>query len=141
VTLIEVLKLVAGDGYAYLASPYSKYHACCASPNSNYQDGMEAAFRDVCLASAWLLRRGVSSYSPIVQTHSIAAWGGINPADHDIWLPFDRPMMDAARGLIVVKMPTWEESYGVAHEIKVFAEAGKPMCFLSWPLPEDVACQ
>lgn len=123
--LIEALKLVAGDGYAYCATPYSKYPG-----------GMYAAYVDACKASAWCLKNGVRVFCPIAHSHPIAKYGEIDPVSHEIWLDADAPLMRAANGIIVVQMPTWRESYGVTHEIKVFAEANKPMCYLPWPLPE-----
>lgn len=115
----------------YLGSPYTRYEA------RGDQPGIFAAFDDVCLAAAYLIRRGVPVYSPIAHTHPIAIMGGIDPLDHSIWLPADQPMMDAAGGLIVVKMPGWQESKGVQHEIEAFEVACKPIGFMQWPLPNE----
>lgn len=41
----------------------------------------------------------------------------------------DRPLMDAAGGMILVTMEGWEDSKGVNHEMKVFLEAGKFVAF------------
>lgn len=111
-----------GDGYWYLASPYSKY-----------PDGIHAAFYEICRCSAWLVRQGVNIYSPIAHTHPIAVWGNIDPLDHAIWLPADKPLMQGARGLIVALMPTWQDSYGIGVEIREFADAEKPSYGLDWP--------
>jgi len=121
--LIERLKVAAGDGFLYLASPYSKYPA-----------GMEQAFQDAAIATAWLLRRGVHSFCPITHSHPIAVYGGLSLTDHEIWLPADRPMMNAARGIVVCQMPTWDQSFGIQHEIDVFKAALKPVEYLPWPL-------
>jgi hypothetical protein len=59
----------------------------------------------------------------------------MDPLDHDIWLPADRPMMNAAGGLLIVRMPGWSSSYGIKVEAGVFAAAGKPVEYLPWPLP------
>lgn len=108
------------SGYWYLGSPYSKY-----------MHGTEAAWSSVCLQAAVLIRRGISVYSPIAHTHPIAEHGRLDPLDHDIWLPVDRPLMDAAKGLIVLKLEGWSRSYGLAHEIEVFASAGKPVIYMT----------
>ena len=110
------------DGYWYLASPYSKYPG-----------GIEVAFQEVCCCAAWLLRQGVKVYSPIAHTHPIAMHGCIDPMDHGIWLPVDKPLMQGAVGLIVAKMPTWDISYGIGKEVEEFEVAGKPVLYLSWP--------
>lgn len=103
----------------YLATPYSKYPA-----------GIEMAFRDAAVLTGRLLSAGVRAYSPITHTHPIAIHGGLDPMDHSIWLPFDSAIMDKADALLVAKMSTWEQSYGIRHEIDVFRKAGKPRYYL-----------
>ena len=103
----------------YLASPYSKY-----------EGGIEAAFEMACKATAELIRRKVPVYSPIAHTHPIAIHGGLDPLDHEIWLPADSPMMKAAHGLIVWKAEGWRESHGIAFEIAEFASDGKPIVLI-----------
>jgi len=105
--------------YWYLGSPYSKYPA-----------GLNAAWEDVCRETARLIRAGVPVYSPIAHTHPVAMYGHMDPLDHSIWLPADKPMMDAACGLIVLKMEGWEASYGLKHEIEVFEAADKPIIYM-----------
>lgn len=108
------------SGFWYLATPYSLYPT-----------GIQAAFTDACHAAASLIRAGVPVFCPIAHTHPIAMVGEIDPLDHEIWLPADRPMMDAAKGLIVCKLYGWEESRGVAFEIETFKAAGKPILYLA----------
>lgn len=104
----------------YLASPYTKYEL-----------GLDAAFRDICAIAAELLREGVRVYSPIAHTHPIAIHGNLDPRNHDIWLPFDQAMMDAADAMCIADMHGWRESYGVQYEIETFRRAGKPIYFRS----------
>lgn len=105
--------------FYYLATPYSKYDG-----------GLEEAFAEACLQTALLVQAKVPVFSPIAHTHPIAMRAGMNPLDHTIWLPCDRPMMDAAYGIIVCMMAGWADSYGVQHEIDVFRDAGKPIVFM-----------
>lgn len=105
--------------YWYLGSPYSKYPL-----------GLEAAFNDICFIAGKFAQEGIPVYSPIAHTHPIAHRAGINPFDHSIWLPFDHPMMVAAGGLIVVKMVTWDQSYGLQKEIEYFQSEAKPVRYL-----------
>lgn len=100
----------------YLATPYTKYHL-----------GIEAAFVHAAEISALLLTTGVRVYSPIAHTHPLAVYGKLDPLDHNIWLPFDEAMMDAADCLIVARMKGWDESFGVKHEIEFFAKERKPI--------------
>lgn len=105
--------------YWYLGSPYSKYPG-----------GLDAAHKAVCENAALLIRAGIPVFSPIAHSHSIARAGGMDPLDHSIWLPADKPMMDAAEGLIVLKLSGWSRSFGLAHEITVFADARKPVFYM-----------
>lgn len=100
----------------YLATPYSKWSA-----------GLEDAFIEASKLAALLLRAGVKVYSPIAHTHPLAIHGNLDPLDHNIWLPFDEAMMTAAQVLIVAHMEGWQESKGIAHEIKFFEAAKKPI--------------
>lgn len=104
----------------YLATPYTKYPR-----------GMPIAFEDASRLAARLLCAGYRVYSPIAHCHPLAVYGGINPANHAIWIPFDESMMHAADALLVAQMPSWRISHGVAHEIDFFTKAGKPVLYLA----------
>ena len=106
--------------FVYLATPYSKY-----------RDGLEGAFRMACRQAAVLIRAGIHCYSPIAHTHPISQHGGIDPYDHSIWLPADRPFMEAAFALVVVMADGWEQSFGIDAEIKAFYVAGKPVFYMT----------
>jgi len=100
----------------YLATPYTKYHL-----------GIDAAFVHAAEISARLLKAGVRVYSPITHCHPLSMYGGVDPLNHGIWIPFDEAMMDAADCLIVAHMKGWDQSYGVKHEIEFFAREQKPI--------------
>jgi len=106
-------------GLWYLATPYSKYPT-----------GIEQAFKDAAALTGRLLVEGVRAYSPIAHTHPVAIYAGLNPLDHNIWLPFDEAMMAVADGIIVAKMPGWHHSFGINYEVDVFERAGKPVRYL-----------
>ena|SRR5258706_15989331 len=106
-------------GYWYLGSPYKKY-----------REGPTMAYVVACQEAARLISSGVPVFSPIAHAHPIAMFGNINPLAHEIWLPADQPLMNAARGLIVLKMEGWEESYGLTVEIDAFTRAEKPIVYL-----------
>jgi hypothetical protein len=111
--------LRAAPGFWYVATCYTKH-----------EHGIHVAHIDACKVTAALLTRGVQVFSPIAHSHGIALYGGIDPLSHAIWLPADKPMMDAAHGLIVVKMKNWLQSYGIGKEIEEFRKAGKPVAYL-----------
>lgn len=109
------------EGFWYLATPYGGW---AGNP------GLSEAFAQACRQTAILIEAGVSVFCPIAHTHPVAAAGELDALNHDIWMPTDRPMMDAARGLIVCKMEGWHESKGVTEERRVFREAGKPIVYM-----------
>ena len=95
----------------YLASPYSDPDpAVC-----------EARFRAACRAAAILMQRGESVYSPIAHSHPIAEHVG-NHLDHDFWLRQDREMLRRCDAMIVLMLPGWENSRGIAAEIELADE-------------------
>ena len=101
---------------AYLATPYSKY-----------PKGTGAAFIEACKLTARLIKAGVNAYSPIAHSHPVALHGGIDPLDQEFWKDADAEILARCDLLIVARMDGWEQSSGVAHEIEVFAKAGKPI--------------
>ena len=103
----------------YLASPYSKYPA-----------GRERAFIEACFNAGLLIGAGVPVYSPIAHSHPIARYSGLDPLDHAIWMPADEPMMRASQGLIVLKLESWEKSYGIGVEIATFQLAERPIFYM-----------
>lgn len=106
-------------GFFYLATPYTKWPA-----------GIEDAYRMACREAARFIRAGIPVFCPIAHSHPIAVHGKIDPLSHAIWLAAGAPLMAAARGLIVVRAIGWEDSYGIAEEIKAFKAAGKPILYV-----------
>lgn len=119
-TLLDELR--STPGFWYVATPYTSYRGRLCD-----------AFLDACRVTAWLLKQNVRCYSPITATHSIAEHGGIDPLDHDFWMAVDRPLMDAACGIVIVKLYGWEESEGITCEMARFVASGKPVRYLDWP--------
>jgi NTP pyrophosphatase (non-canonical NTP hydrolase) len=101
--------------------------AYLASPHTHYPAGVDAAWRDICAIAARLITTGVCVYSPIVCTHLLQGHGAPPYTDHAFWLKFDEPMMRVCDVLIVVHMPSWETSNGIAMEVAHFEQAGKPI--------------
>lgn len=97
---------------AYLASPYT-----------NFEDGIEIAFREVARLAAKLLTAGVHTYSPIAHCHPMAIHGDIDALDRDFWLQYQETMMARCDVLIVAEMKSWQKSLGIAHEIAFFLRA------------------
>lgn len=104
--------------YFYLATTYTRH-----------PDGHHQAFVDACRVAADLMNRGINVFCPISHSHPIANHGNLDAADHEFWMRMDRPFMDGACGIIVCRMPGWEQSRGIAEEIAVFKAAGKPVWY------------
>ena len=113
------MNLHTNNGYWYVGTPYSKFPG-----------GIDAAFKAACEVTGRLIVKGVPVFSPIAHSHPIAEHAGIDPMSHEIWLEADRPMMEAAYGMIVMMLPGFDTSYGVAHEVEYFQKAGKPVIWL-----------
>jgi hypothetical protein len=86
---------------------------------------LDAAFDEVVRARGLLVLAGIPCFSPIIHSHPVAKLCDIDPHDHAIWLPAERPMLDSARGLIILKLETWKISFGLSEERKIFRRAGK----------------
>jgi hypothetical protein len=99
-----------------------------------HPDGIDVAFKQAAEVAAWLDRHDVPVFSPVVLTHPIAIYGGLDPLDIEHWLAFDAVYMRLAYGILVAKMPRYEESPGIKRELACFSEQGKPIVYLPWPL-------
>lgn len=115
----EDLANIAPGRYFYLASPYSKW-----------PKGIDDATKEIAKIAARLIMRQLPVYCPIAHSHVIAVAGELDPLDHGIWLPADKPIADAAAGLIVAGMHGWRESYGIGEELKWFRASGRPAYLL-----------
>ncbi len=116
------LRALAGNGFHYLGSPYTRYPAALG--------GMTGAFNDIAATTALLLRANIPAFSPIAHFHPVATQGGLDGADLNIWLPANKPFIEAGRTLVVATLPGWDESTGLRHEIMDFRKAGKMVYFL-----------
>lgn len=113
------------DKYWYLATVYRKY-----------PDGLDAAAEEASRIAALLIDDGVPVFAPIPHGHAIARYSKI-PPDSQIWADLQTPFIAKAYGLIVVRMRGWQESSGIAGEIKAFREAGKPIFHVHTDTPVE----
>lgn len=111
--------VAGGEGMIYLASPYSHLDPAI----------MEQRFHTVCAIAAAMMAGGAHVFSPIAHTHPIAVKGML-PRGWEFWDAFDRHFIAHCEKVIVVKMEGWESSKGVAAEIKIAAELGKPVEYM-----------
>jgi hypothetical protein len=109
-------------GFWYVATVYTKH-----------PKGLDIAFEEACYAAGVLRNQGLNVFCPIAMGHAIAVNSPADKHDWAMWMENDRPFMRLAYGLIVVMMPNWQESKGIAEEIEVIKKAGKPIKYVHWP--------
>lgn len=102
----------------YLASPYSH-------PEVTIR---EQRFRDACRAAAALVASGLTVFSPIVHGHPLVNHG--LPTDWSFWEPFDRDHLQRSDEVVVLTLDGWRESVGVAAELRIAEELGRPVRYL-----------
>ena len=103
----------------YLASPYSH-----PDPLVRHD-----RFLLACRAAGWLIRHGITVFSPIAHSHPIAMaveMGGC----FDTWQRHNRRWLEACDELAVLTVEGWQQSRGVAGEMAWAAELGKATTFL-----------
>lgn len=103
----------------YLASPYSHSEAVVR----------EERFRAACRATARLIAAGHVVFSPIVHGHPLVHHG--LPTDWSFWERFDRDHLVRCDEVVVLTLDGWRESVGVAAEIRIAEELGKPVRYLA----------
>jgi hypothetical protein len=99
----------------YLASPYTHRDP----------DVQERRFRAACQHAAHMLRAGRQVFSPIVHGHPICRHG--LPGDWIFWEPFCRTVLERCDRFVILKLPGWETSAGIANETEIAAELKLPV--------------
>lgn len=103
----------------YLACPYSH-------PDP---DVRERRFRAVNKAAGVLMKKGMLVFSPISHTHPIAVDCDL-PKGWDFWHQYDRAFIEASERMFVLMLDGWQQSIGVAAEIKIAEELGIPVEYI-----------
>lgn len=106
-------------GYEYLASPYT--HADPLVREARYLAVMDAVLT--------LTRNGIAVYSPILHFHGLNKVFNLPPND-EIFYRHGLDMLDAGRGVLVLRLEGWAKSVGVTAEIKRAAEKNKSITYL-----------
>lgn len=106
-------------GFKYLASPYSHPDAAVRHDRFTYAQN----------AVVHLLSKREWTYSPIVHCHTLAVAHNL-PMDADAWWDYNRAMLAASSGLIVLKIDGWDTSVGVAQELSYARDNNIPWSYL-----------
>lgn len=100
----------------FIACPYS-------DPDSNV---VEMRFQESTRVAAELALKGIATYSQITMTHPINQYLAAE-GKKVAWSSIDMEFLTRCDGLIVLTLPGWEKSGGVAAEIQFFKERGLPV--------------
>lgn len=103
----------------YLASPYTHPDAAVR----------EQRFREACHTAAALMRVGHVVYAPVVHGHPLAEHGV--PGDWRTWEQSGREHLARCDEVVVLVLDGWLESAGVAAEVQIAGELGKPVRYLA----------
>jgi hypothetical protein len=101
----------------YLASPYTHKDPAVVAGRAH----------QAALATVHLLTKHptVNIFSPIVHSHTLhlAGMGG----DWKTWKAIDTDFIERMDGLVILRLPGWEDSVGVNAEIEIARELGVPI--------------
>lgn len=106
--------------YIYLACPYS---------DDKHTTRLER-FERVTEVSGKLMSQGWVVYSPITHSHPIAVRTRL-PKGWEFWGKADRVFIHHCLFLVVLMLPGWDTSHGVAEELKLAKEYNKPVLYLT----------
>ena len=85
-----------------------------------------ARFEAVNRFAARLMRQGNHVFSPLSHSHPIAMAGEL-PTDFEYWQALNRIWLSNCHRVIVLMLPGWRDSVGVAGEIKIATSIGLPI--------------
>jgi len=106
----------------YLAGPYS--NDAPQNPDAKASPEKRAArFNAVTEAARHLIEAQEIVYSPLTMTHPIDVRMKADPGSQ-FWVSFDEAFMTHCTRLIVLRLPGWDQSSGVRHEIEFFSKRG-----------------
>jgi Domain of unknown function (DUF1937) len=106
----------------YLAGPYSNDAPAHRTRKSSAEKRI-ARFNAITEAARCLIEQSAIVYSPLTMTHPIDIRMKHDPGSA-FWVAFDEAFMAHCGRLIVLKLPGWDASSGVANEICFFRQRG-----------------
>lgn len=107
--------------YLYLACPYTDKDPLVE----------EQRYLAVVRAAGHLMLQGFNVFSPIAHSHPIALHGMTQPTTGLFWKKQDIPLLKHASALVVLMLPGWEHSKGLAWEIETARALHMPLLWLN----------
>ncbi len=107
--------------FVYLASPYTPHNG----------ESMQMRTNAACKAAAELMQQGHSVFSPIAHSHYIAEYLPEQVrTEHAFWMNIDLAILRHAGKVIVLCLPGWEASKGIACEIAAATASHIPVEYM-----------
>lgn len=115
--------------YIYLASPYTAYRE-----DGSFDEAlMDYRYLQVVECFHKLVGAGLIVYCPIAMTHRIDCMNSERygtPISPDFWYEFDKPFIQNASMLFVLKLNGWTQSKGLREEIETARARNIPIVYL-----------
>jgi hypothetical protein len=102
----------------YLGTPYG--HDLAEVREARYRENVEALTE--------LLHQGINVFSPVVHHHPVACLRDLG-RDFSFWQTQDFAFLHRSDALIVLTLPGWQESKGLAAEVEEARRLGLPVFF------------
>lgn len=109
--------------FIYLASPYTDKSELVM--HDRYLKALEV--------TAHFQRAGITVYSPIVHNHDMAKRHSM-PKDSEFWEQHNENMLRVALIMYILELEGWEESKGIAKEIRMCGRHGITWRHIEYPL-------
>jgi hypothetical protein len=103
-----------------------------------HKTGKEQANLDASKMSAFLQDNDIFVFSPVAHFHDMHGFSK-NGDDYEFWMKYCFKFVSLSKGVIVCTMPGWEQSKGIAREVKLALELGLPAIYTDFmELPKFV---
>jgi len=113
--------MFSGQQKIYLASPYTHKHTAIR----------QLRFKQVAKFASKLIQEKHLVFSPITHSHPICIAADL-PIDFEYWSELDNSFIEWCSVLVVLKLEGWENSKGIAEEIKIAEFMGKEVVYLDY---------
>ena len=123
---------MSNPGLIYIAGPYSNDAPADRTRNASPEKRI-ARFNAVTEVARCLIEAEHAVYSPLTMTHPIDVRMQHDPGSA-FWVALDERFMGFCDRILVLKLPGWDASSGVAHEIEFFKSRGIEV---EWAEPSD----
>jgi len=103
-----------------------------SNPYNGTEDQRSARAKIAAEVSGKLLKRGIHAWSPIVHNHALMqSYSDFTLEERrTLILDFDFSLLLKSKGMIVLTIDGWRESYGVSEELRICGENSIPIKYL-----------